>query len=202
MCEAAARWETVVVDTTAEHVQLEAGDIFLTRGNAFVSRAIRWFTRRVGEDRTKVNHVGIIVEPGTELDAIAVEALTTVREHSLGRYARKAKTSVAVFRPVGLSGPEIETIVAQARIHVGRKYGYRKVAAHLADWVLQGAYVFRRLTRDGNYPICSWIVAYAFHAVGKNFGVEPGAANPDDIWDFVDRHPEHYLQVRALRPFD
>ncbi len=45
-------------------IQLARCDIFLTKGTSFISGAIRWFTRRIGESRTEVNHVGIIVEPG------------------------------------------------------------------------------------------------------------------------------------------
>lgn len=32
----------------------------------------------------------------------------------------------------------------------------------------------------------------------KNFGVPPGAATPDDIWDFVLAESAKYVQVRAL----
>jgi hypothetical protein len=37
-------------------------------------------------------------------------------------------------------------VIIKAESYVGRKYGYAKLLAHWADWVLQGAYVFRRLT--------------------------------------------------------
>ena len=70
----------------------------------------------------------------------------------------------------------------------------------LMDWGLKGAYVFRRLTHDDNYPICSWVVAYAYDAAGRRFGVDPGAADPDDIWDYVTSHPEEYRQIRDLVP--
>ena len=42
-------------------ILLEPGDVFLTRGSSFISRAIRFFTRSIGEKRTKVNHVGLVV---------------------------------------------------------------------------------------------------------------------------------------------
>jgi hypothetical protein len=45
-------------------VRLEPGDIFFTRGSGLLSRAIRVCTRSFGEKRSKVNHVGVVVEAG------------------------------------------------------------------------------------------------------------------------------------------
>ena len=50
------------------------------------------------------------------------------------------------------------------------------------------------------YPICSWLVAHAFKKAGKTFGVKPGAATPDDIWDFVRSNPDKYETVIELGP--
>lgn len=179
---------------------LEPGDIFLTKGTSFISKAIRIFTKSFGEKRTEANHVGIIVEPGSIHSAIAVEALTTVKRHPLARYAKKRKTGVAIFRPTKLTDEEKTKIVTKANDYVGRRYGWAKIATHLMDWGLKGAYVFRRLTHDDDYPICSWVVAYAYDAAGKDFGVPAGAANPDDIWDFVTENTDRYKQIRALVP--
>lgn len=179
---------------------LEPCDIFLTKGTSFIARAIRLFTQSFGEKRTEANHVGIIVQRGTVHSAVAVEALSRVKRHPLRRYAEKRTTAVAMFRPTNLSDAEKLTIVKKAESYVGRKYGWPKIVAHLADWCLKGAYVFRRLTQDDSYPICSWVVAHAFLAAGKDFGVPAGAANPDDIWDFVTKNTDKYLQVRDLSP--
>jgi hypothetical protein len=179
---------------------LKPADIFLTRGTSFISRAIRVFTRKIGESRTKVNHVGIVVEGGTLKTAMMVEALHKVVEHTLwSEYCPPSQDCVAVYRAKNLSDEEIQTIVAAARKYVGRNYGYPQILAHLLDWTLQGAYVFRRLTSNmDNYPICSWVVAHAYAKAGKNFGVEPGAASPDDIWDFVTKRRDVYDQIRPL----
>lgn len=186
-------------DTSTE-VQLQPCDVFLTKGSGFVSRAIRFFTRRFGERRTQVNHVGMIVEPGSLHSAIAIEALTTVKRHPLGRFAGQRSTGVAVYRPTNLTPGDVATIVAKAEGYVGRDYGWFKIVTHLADWVLLGAFVFRRLTQEDRYPICSWVVAHAFAAADKNFGVDPGAASPDDIWDFVTANPDTYTEIRGLEP--
>jgi hypothetical protein len=179
-------------------VVLAPGDVVLTRSGGIVGWAIRLFTRSIGESRTKASHTGIIVEGGPLDGAVIVEALATVKRHPLwGRYAG-ANHAVAVFRPVNLADADLAKVVAKAETYVGRRYGYLKLLAHWADWVLQGAYVFRRLTNQDRYPICSWVVAYAFAEAGRHFGVEPGAATPDDIWDFVTANPHVYREVVAL----
>jgi hypothetical protein len=179
-------------------VLLVPGDIVLTRSGGIVGWAIRLFTRSIGESRTKASHTGIIVESGTVESAVIVEALSKVKRHPLGQRYGGANHEVAVFRALNLTDADLAGVVAKAETYVGRRYGYLKILAHWLDWVLQGAYVFRRLTNQDRYPICSWVVAYAFAEAGRHFGVEPGAATPDDIWDFVTENPDRYREVVAL----
>jgi hypothetical protein len=177
---------------------LRKGDIFLTRGRGFVSRAIRFFSRRVGERRTKVNHVGLVVVDGSFHDAIVVEARRKVLRHRLGEAYGGKTDEVAVYRPVRLSPDQIRRAVKAGEDYVGRSYGYGKIVLHALDWALQGAYVFRRLGRMDDYPICSWLVAHAYGKAGVNFGVPPGAATPDDIWDHLVAHPGDFVSVGDL----
>jgi cell wall-associated NlpC family hydrolase len=182
-----------------EHA-LRPGDLFLTRGVGFLSSAIRFFTRRIGESRTRVNHVGVVVGGGDLQSAVVVEALRTVQRHRLIDEYGGTRDRVAVFRPTRLSQAELERVVKAANDYVGHSYGYGKIVLHALDWVLQGAYVFRRLGRMDDYPICSWLVAHAFGKAGVHFGVDAGAASPDDIWDYVVAHPGEFTQVRPLEP--
>jgi hypothetical protein len=177
-------------------VSTKRGDIFLTQGDSFVSKAIRFFTRSTGESRTMVNHVGVVTSAGPVEDAKVVEALSKVKRRKLSKY-KGGKTKVAVFRPVGLDDNEISNIVVYANKQVGKDYGYVKIVAHLLDWCLGGVYVFRKMARMEKYPICSWLVAYAYDEVGQDFGVEPWAADPDHIWDYVTQSPL-YTQVHPL----
>ena len=173
---------------------LRANDIVLTRAETFIGRAIRFFTRRLGEPPSKVNHVGIMVSP-----TLIVEALSTVVRRPLAAaYGPPSKQYIAIYRPLNLTPEEEVQVTQKAEGYVGRKYGYLKIVAQALDWVLQGAYVFRRLFRMDNYPICSWLVAHAYSAVGKDFGVAAGAATPDDILDFVESRPDKYEQVWPL----
>lgn len=182
-----------------EEFQYRPADVFLTRGTSLLSRLIRFFTRSLGESRTKVNHVGIVVSRGPIGEVYVVEALSEVKRHRLVEGYGDGLDEVAVYRPLNTSGKERETIVRKAESYVGRRYGISKIVCHLLDWLLLGAYLFRRLASD-KYPICSWVVAHAFSAVGKNFGQPPGAAAPDDIWDFVTSNPDKYQLVRELSP--
>jgi hypothetical protein len=177
---------------------LQPGDILFTRGHSFVSRAIRFFTRHAGESRTKVNHVGLVVEGGTLQTAVVVEALREVQRHRIVEQYGGEEHEVSLYRSVRLTPGDMKRVVAKAESYVGRRYGYGKIALHALDWALQGAYVFRRLGRMDDYPICSWLVAQAYGEVGLHFGCAAGAASPDDIWDYVTTYPAEFARVQEL----
>jgi len=178
------------------------GDIVLTRGPGFVGKAIRFFTRHFGESRTKVNHTGIIVQGGPLREAVIVEASLRVVRHGLFAEYGAKNHEIAVYRPTRLTPLQIQRIVATANGYIGRTYGFGKIALHALDWVLQGAYVFRRLGQMDEYPICSWLVAHSYATAGVYFGVDPGAATPDDIWDYVTGRPAEFVRVRTLSRLD
>lgn len=161
---------------------------------------IRFFTRTSGEPESEVSHTGIVVEGGPLEKAWIVESRGPTRRRKLFRRYRKRKYDVAIFRPLQLTPVNRAIIVEGALHYVGKKYSYFKILLHLLDWMLQGAYVFRRLGKMDDYPICSWLVAHAFAKAGEKFGVEPDAANPDDIWDFINAHPEKYRMLWPLSP--
>jgi cell wall-associated NlpC family hydrolase len=198
---------------------LRPGDVFFTRGRGWLSRAIRFFTRRIGESRTKVNHVGVVVEAGWmkngrheqeagftrpgEKEAVVVEALSRVRKHTLASEYLDRRTEVAVYRPRGLGSDELEKAVDWAQRQVGHPYGWFRLIGHFLDWFLLGAYVFRRLFRTKRYPICSYLVAEAFEQVRHRFfGEPPDEVSPDDVWDYVTALPNgpRFECVRELAP--
>ena len=181
-------------------MQLLEGDIVCTHGNSWISRAIRWFSRTGGESRAMCNHVGIVVTPGNERSAGIVEALSTVQYHSIKKYTDDEDTFVAIYRPTNVTEEDCYEMANRAYSHVGKTYGYFKIVAHFLDWCLGGRYFFRRITRSGNYPICSWVVADAYGHIGLDFGVEIGQASPDDIWDFCVTHPDIYKVIHPIGP--
>lgn len=177
-------------------------DIVLTQGHTFTSRAIRFFTRGPCEPRSQVNHVGIVVKAGRPpAEAIIVEALLNkVRRHSLGKHYGNGRSDVAIYRPTNLSCADKQKILKAAEGYIGKSYGIGKILLHFLDWFLLGRNVFRRLGRIDKRPICSWLVAHSYETANKHFGVDPGAATPDDIWDFVTRDGNPYKRIRELRP--
>jgi hypothetical protein len=175
------------------------GDIFLTRGSSLLSRAIRFCTRSIGEGRSRVNHVGFITTGGALGDADCIEALATVTEHALWEMYADG-TEVAIYRVRKWSGKDRARCVELARGYEGRTYGYVALGAHLLDWVLQGAYVFRRLTSSEAYPICSWLVGHVCGKLGCELSAVPGAESPDDIWDRVRERGEDFELIKPLGP--
>lgn len=193
-------------------VILRPADIVCTRGSGKLARLIRFFTRRVGEPRTRINHVGIIVVGGPVDTAIMVEALKKViRRPLMEGYGGPNASDVAIFRPLNLDITDRWKIATKAMDYVGRTYGYFKLLTNLGDWSATMArtaltlglyrkdvYLFRRISGDDNYPMCSWVDAHAYAAANKFFGVAPGAATPDDIWDFCTSNPDKYECIMPL----
>ncbi len=161
-------------------LELLAGDIVLFRSKGLFARLIRQFTRTAGERRTKVNHCGVMAD-----GSLVVEALSKVLKHDLRRrIGPSARAQIAIYRWKGLTPDDRAKVALKAESYVGRTYGWPKIVAHTLDRIIGGRYLFRRLARNGQYPICSWLVAHAYTVIGKGFGVPPNAADPDHIWDY------------------
>lgn len=185
---------------TPATISVLPGDIFLTRGSSLFSKGIRFCTRSIGEKRSRVNHVGFISTDSRLRFADCIEALSTIKEHSLWAQYASGGTEVAVYRVKKWSAEDRARCIELAREYKGRKYGYPALAAHFLDWLLQGAYVFRRLTNSDDYPICSWLVDCVCGKLEVTFDVPAGAANPDDIWDYIQAHPEEFDEIMPLEP--
>lgn len=181
-------------------MQFKKGDIIATRGNGWLSKAIRFCSKRIGESRTEVNHVGLVTDPGDQCTAKVIEALHRVKHHTLADQYKGKNTDIYILRPLVIPPTSIDSIVERAKTHVGKKYGYLKIGLHLADWCLLGAYVFRRLGRMKNYPICSWLVDDAYReGAGLDFGVAKSRCQPDDIWDFAWNNQDKYDIIGPYR---
>ena len=191
------------MDTKAPYLRVyKPGDIVLTRGSHWLSRAIRKLTREKGETATQVNHVGMLVTPSVFLGAChIVEAAGNgvVRRRVREPYGPGKGNAIAIYRPITMPPADLEKIVANIEKRVGQKYGYLKLLFHLGDWALGGRYFFRRWGAVDRWPICSYLVASEFGKLGYDFGVPAKAASPDDIWDFC-RTTIHYELIRWLEP--
>jgi len=173
-------------------MRLEPCDIFFTQNPSLLGYFIRKFTTRKGENPSWANHVGLVVEAGEDLDAIAVEALGRVEKHALKTQYAGTGNHIVIFRPLGLTDSEMKKIVDKMNSFVGYKYGWWKLFLQFGDWCLGEKVFFRKLATIEKYPICSFAVARSFSTVNRNFGVSPNAASPDDMIDFCLANPDKY----------
>ena len=122
-----------------------------------------------------------------------------VKTHRLWDQYANTRTGVCIVRPKNIPRDVRVSIARVALGYTDRKYGWWKLALHFGDKLLNGAYFFRRLARWKKYPICSFVVADSYAAKGYTFGVAPGEAQPDDIWDYV-MNSDNYTVVRPMAP--
>ncbi len=176
------------------------GDLLLYNGRGLLPSLIGWAETGKGEAPTYAKHVGGIGHSGPLPSATRIEALWKVEEFpATGLVNRR----VQVWRMDGLTYGERTDLAAYARKHLGDKYGVLKLGAHLGDALLSKAfgghpYVFRKLARLDDYPICSWLWAYAYDRVlGYRFGMPPRAAAPDDILDWIEDRPEWFMVAES-----
>ncbi len=184
---------------------LQACDILGTANPDLTGRLIRFFERAPQQPKPQVSHVGLIAASMPLIFAPVIEALATVRNRVMWDAYVKSKTPVRIWRPKTLTEGQKTRILAKANSYVGRKYGWIKIGAHAVDWLLsklfsRDVYAARRVAGLDRYPICSWVVAQAYAAAGLYFGVEPGAAQPDDIDAYCASHPDKYELVWDLAP--
>lgn len=168
---------------------LEPGDVISTSDRDILACIVKVLTRGPFEKPTWATHTGIVTESPN-----MIETRFKVKELPLFDYEGGSSGVVVTRFPGGLTEKQQSEIVAISRHYLNDTYGFWKLALHLGDAALGGAYFFRRLACLDNYPICSWVPAFAYHDVMKyDFGVPPNGAQPDDIldycyldgWDFV-----------------
>jgi hypothetical protein len=72
----------------AEPLLLSPGDFFCSYSPTWVGALIRIGSRSLGEERTKVNHTGVVAAAGTLDSAVIVEALSKVMAHTVAEHTR------------------------------------------------------------------------------------------------------------------
>jgi len=181
---------------------LEPGDLVLTRGKGWISKAIRFFTRGIGEPRTKVNHVGVITVGGALTTAVIVEAIAKVERNRLWmRYGPPDGDQVAIYRHRYLNEDGRREIVRKMESYVGRRYDWLSIVGHTLDYALLGVFLFRRFLRMKRYGQCVWCVTSSYHlGAGVTFGGPPAEMSPDHVWDSVNGHPVTWERVWPLGP--
>jgi len=174
--------------------QLNLADIVLTsRKKSILSNLINIFST-TPSDKTKTifGHVAIACSSNNKKNII--EALTTgVTKSSITKYSKKH--TVLIARLNCLKYFEGLQIINKAESYIGKKYGFLLLIGHLADYffsnlIRKDFYFFRKLTGNNNYPICSWVVSYAYDSIHIRFNsLKPRCVQPDDIADEIQFNP-------------
>ena len=180
----------------------EAGDLFFTRSDSWLGKAIRLMTREIGEPPSIYQHVGIVVKSApTWADAVVVEALASgVVERRFGDGYDLTAKRVEVWRYHDTKTRRLAAFKARKRI--GQNYGYLKLLLHAGDWLVsRGRFrLLRRLGKVDRWPICSYLAAVAYKRADQEVraaskvqrspfwrGFNPETMTPDDLHDAVTR---------------
>ncbi len=179
-------------------IYAQPGDVGFTRGTGLVQQVIRYATRGPNEEKTWANHVLMFTSGGAiganvwkEQQATAIEALWHVEENPwYDRHESETGYRLVVYRPTFLAGNVKDRLIETARAHLGQRYGWWKLGAHLIDRVVfNDRKVVSNMLHVDDRPICSYLVARAFEVVGfpHAFGpIQAGAQDPDEMMDWVD----------------
>ena len=165
---------------------MKRGDIILTRGSGFISRAIRRFGKE-GDQEALVSHAGIFISPMFVIEALSRVVTSAFPEDFKGKGAQ-----YVVLSPKNVTDEQRRILALIASNFSARSYGYLKILGQAVDWLTGTNWVTFKLLVWDKYPYCSFLVAEAYRSIGKNFGVPSKSTTPDDILDFCIGHPDKY----------
>jgi hypothetical protein len=161
---------------------LQTGDVIHVQNRGILSELILFFSRAWKEEPSWASHTAMVLRVGEEVEIIEALWKTVIRP--ITAYKGIKSKLLVCRKPGGIDDKHKQKMIEKAEHYKGKTYGYYKIALHILDRLLNNRYVFRRLIKDNEYPICSWLVAYVYDRIlGSQFGVEPNAAQPDDILD-------------------
>jgi len=141
--------------------------------------------------------------------AVVVEALGRVRRGPL----KLNGIEVRVFRPIpAYTEEEKQRLVTYANRLVGNRYGWWKLIGFLIKRATGGRVDPTQLYFIHGRPVCSYLAAWGnevARATGTvirivlgvkthwpGFGMPPQAADPDEMLDFCEAHPEFWDEVK------
>jgi len=106
-----------------------------------------------------------------------------------------------------LTEQQREALDREALAYVNVKFGMLKFTAHLLDDLIckllhKEIFLFRRIDHEDRRPVCSGITASVYdRALNYRFGVSPECADPDQIHDWVETHPDEWVRVFRLEGY-
>lgn len=152
---------------------VEAGDIFLSYSNAFVSKGIKYIQEwQAKDDEASYSHAGIILDSAGN----TFESLSTVTSNCL--FKKYAKSKVAIYRPTRWNDKvrerKIQEGISRVLKHDGDQYPYRRLFFHAIGLAKHIHWM--------NQLVCSELVAKYLYYAGMRHRHYFGT-NPDDLHD-------------------
>jgi hypothetical protein len=187
-----------------------SGDLLVFAGKGdLYSRVGRWIMQGDGEGPTYAVHAAQFLDSRRILEMDMVARVKTVeqvvkKQYRLDLWQRR---SFEVWRCRTFSIQQRRAITREALAFVDVRFGGIKFAAHLLDGLIyklthREVFLFRRLDRANDAPVCSGIVASSYdRALQYRFGVPPDCADPDHIHDWVRSHPDDWVRVFSLEKY-
>jgi len=183
------------------------GDLIFVKSKTYLGWVIRWFERSRGESPSWTNHtagigsVNNVIEAQMKVISTPFDEWHQNKEFQLWRTVDLAFSRIGCCDNKGRAYASVSSrVVEYAEAQIGRKYGVMKIIPHAFDGLLSkitggSPYVFRRMLCLENYPICSWLWAYAYHTAGLDFGGDPKRITPDDQLDYCVNHPNKWERI-------
>ena len=190
--------------------QFLAGDIILFAGQGdLYAKASRWLMRGHFESPTYAIDTAQFLDSSRVLEMDFVgriravsDVLTNKKRYKLDMWRRRG---LEVWRCPTLTDHQRLALTRCALTYTNVRFGTAKCVAHILDDLLgkimhRDVYFLRRIDPADRYPVCSGITATVYDkALGYRFGIEPQCADPDQIHDWVTRHPDEWIRVFHLR---
>jgi hypothetical protein len=177
-------------------MMLMPGDILCVRGSGWLSDGIASAEYGGKEPAQSATHVGILIE-GDPIPVV-IEALNRVMTRPLSVSIAGAQKAFVLYDR-SLTNAQREAVVVNACTFSSKDYGYTDL---IAQWLDAKLGTFWFTNQSGwllsHWPICSYVVAASYAAVGLDFGVDTNSVKPSDILTFAQSHPELY-QVSQIR---
>jgi hypothetical protein len=165
-----------------DKVILQTGDVIHVQSSGLLSKLVRFISKSDEEEPSWASHSAMVLRVDEEMEIIEAIWRTVVRPIKV--YEGKKAKLLVCRKPGGIEEEQKQEMVKKAEYYKGKIYGFWEITFHVLDRFLNNSYFFRRLIKDNDYPICSWLVAYVYDRVlGYGFGAPPNAAQPDDLLD-------------------
>jgi len=166
-------------------MEFQTGDIICVNGDSLFKSIIGWFSRSHNEPKTYAKHIA-----GLKDNETVSEAVWTVKETSIHEWNISHK-QFEVWRKKDISEKDKKIIYDYLNSKHGNIYGGWKLFLFASDFLLtkilrkrKDVYLFRKLGFIEDFPICSWLYAYAYDNIGYRFGgYEPNRIDPDTMRD-------------------